>query len=152
MQIKICLWHTHRGNLYHPLGQHSYGYSTAGWCFLPVPSLNIRLIAGEGEQALQPGKISKKTAYVGNNMTLCWLCKHIYIRHLRQSGGKKNERIKFFRSVKERGRERDTERLSPSTNLAMTQPLFFIIPAERNIPARNCFDLKLSITNTFKIT
>lgn len=64
----------------------------------------------------------------------------------------KKERIKMFRSIKERRRERDTERLSLPANLAMTQKILFIIPAERNIPVRNCFDLKFSIINKFKIT
>lgn len=73
--MRICLLHTHthKGNLCHPHGQHSYGHGTApSDAFLPVvPSLNIRLIAGEGEQALQPREISKRTANVGNNIMLC---------------------------------------------------------------------------------
>lgn len=121
--------------------------------FLPVvPSPNIRLIAGEGEQALQPGEISKKTANVGNNMMLYWLYKHNCIRHLRQSGGKKQKgEDKMFESIKERKRKGKRHReMSPPANPAMTT--IFIIPPERNMPVRNCFNLKLSKTNTFKMT
>lgn len=83
---ELCLSHTCEGNLYHPLGQHSYGHSTVGWSFLPVVSrLNVRLIARKGERALKPGEIGKKTANVGNNMKLCWLYKDNYTRHLRES-------------------------------------------------------------------
>lgn len=52
---------------------------------------------------------------------------------------KKRIKIQIYKGEKEK-----KERLSPPANPAVTQPLFFIVPTERNVSVTNCFDLKLS--------